>query len=224
MKQIQYFFKSFVGICFFIVILFISAGRIDYFQGWIYTALSLLGLLMSFFLTGEDTELLDERSKPPKDAKEWDKRILKLSALTTIITYIVAGLDSGRYRWSPPLQGRICLLGIILMFSGQLLFLISKKANKFFSSIVRIQNDRGHSVCENGPYKYVRHPGYLGMLISWVGFPLLLGSIWSTIPISLIIVLLLIRTSLEDKTLIKELSGYNQYLQKTHYKLIPGIW
>ena len=224
MKRIQYFFKSFAGICFFIVVLFISAGRLDYYQGWIYAAMSLLGLLMSFVLTGDDAELLDERSKPPGDAKAWDKRILKLSALTTIIVCVVAGLDSGRYLWSPPVQWGTCLLGIVLMLSGQLLFLMAKKTNKFFSSVVRIQNDRGHTVCETGPYRYVRHPGYSGMIISWIGFPLVLGSVWSIIPVVLAIILLLVRTSLEDRTLIKELSGYGQYVQQTRFKLVPGIW
>jgi protein-S-isoprenylcysteine O-methyltransferase Ste14 len=110
------------------------------------------------------------------------------------------------------------------MFSGQLLFLIAKKTNRFFSSVVRIQNDRGHTVCETGIYRFVRHPGYLGMIISWIGFPLLLGSVWSIIPIVFAIILLLVRTSLEDRTLIKELTGYSQYIQKTRYKLVPGIW
>jgi len=224
MKRIQLLVKSFVGIFFFILILFISAGRIDYYQGWIYSAMSLLGLLMSFAPTNEDDELLNERSKPPKDAKEWDKHILKLSALSTIIALVVAGLDSGRYQWSPHLHWGTCLLGIVLMFIGQLLFLIAKKTNRFFSSVVRIQNDRGHTVCETGLYRFVRHPGYLGMIISWVGFPLLIGSIWSIIPIVFAIVLLLVRTRLEDRTLIKELTGYSQYIQKTRYRLVPGIW
>ena len=224
MKRIQLFVKSFAGIFFFILILFISAGRIDYYQGWIYSAMSLLGLLMNYAPSNVDTELLHERSKPPKDPKKWDKLILKLSALTTIIAYVIAGLDSGRYQWSPHLQWSICLLGIVLMFIGQLLFLIAKKTNRFFSSVVRIQNDRGHNVCETGPYRFVRHPGYLGMIISWIGFPFLLGSVWSIIPIVLAIVLLLVRTSLEDRTLINELTGYSQYVQKTRYKLVPGIW
>jgi len=224
MKRIQLLVKSFAGIFFFILILFISAGRIDYYQGWIYSAMSLLGLLMNFAPSNVDTELLNERLKPPKDAKQWDKLILKLSALTTIIAYVIAGLDSGRYQWSPHLQWDICLLGIVLMFIGQLLFLIAKKTNKFFSSVMRIQNDRGHTVCETGPYRFVRHPGYLGMIISWIGFPLLLGSVWSIIPIVLAIILLLVRTNLEDRTLIKELTGYSQYVQKTRYKLVPGIW
>jgi protein-S-isoprenylcysteine O-methyltransferase Ste14 len=224
MKRIQIFIKSFAGIFFFILILFISAGRIDYYQGWIYSAMSLLGLLMNFAPSNTDTELLHERSKPPKDAKQWDKLILILSAFTTIIAYVIAGLDSGRYQWSPHLPWGICLLGIVLMFIGQLLFLIAKKTNRFFSSVMRIQNDRGHTVCETGPYRFVRHPGYLGMIISWIGFPFLLGSVWSIIPIVLAIILLLVRISLEDRTLIKELTGYSQYVQKTRYKLVPGLW
>ena len=224
MKRFQLLVKSFAGIFFFILILFISAGRIDYYQGWIYSAMSLLGLFMNFALTFEDTELLNERSKPPKDAKEWDKNILKLSALTTIIAYVVAGLDSGRYHWSPHLHWGAGLLGIVLMLLGQVLFLIAKKTNRFFSSVMRIQNDRGHTVCETGPYRFVRHPGYLGMIISWAGFPLLIGSIWSTIPVVIAIILLLVRTRLEDKTLIEELTGYSQYIQKTRPKLVPGLW
>jgi len=132
MNRIQYYVKSFTAILFFIVILFISAGRIDYYQGWIYAATSLFGLLLNYFLTSDNAELLDERSKPPKDAKEWDKRILKLSALITIIAYVVAGLDSGRYHWSPQLQLGTCFVGVVFMVSGQILFLYDKKANKFF--------------------------------------------------------------------------------------------
>ena len=224
MKRFQLFVKSFAGIFFFIVILFISAGRIDYYQGWIFSAMSLVGLLMNFAPSNVDTELLHERSKPPKDAKQWDKLILILSALTTIVAYIIAGLDSGRYQWSPHLPWSVCLLGIVLIFIGQLLFLLAKKTNRFFSSVVRIQNDRGHTVCESGIYKFVRHPGYLGMIITWIGFPLLLGSIWSIIPIIFAIILLIVRTILEDRTLIKELTGYSKYVQKTRNKLIPGIW
>ena len=224
MSRIQYYIKSLAGILLFDAILFISAGRIDYYQAWIFTATSLFGLLLNYFLTSDDAALLDERSKPPKDAKEWDKHILKLSALLTILAYVVAGLDSGRYLWSPHLPLGTCLAGIALVISGQLLFTFAKKANKFFSSVVRIQSERGHTVCEAGPYRYIRHPGYLGMIISLAGFPLLLGSIWSTIPIVFAIALLLVRTRLEDETLFKELSGYDQFVQTTRYRLIPRLW
>ncbi|HTY12436.1 MAG TPA: isoprenylcysteine carboxylmethyltransferase family protein [Bacteroidota bacterium] len=224
MKRFQHLLKSVAGIVALLLLLFISAGRINYYQGWIFSAMSLFGVVVNFTSIGEDDELRIERSNPPKDAKEWDRQILKLSALVTIITYVVTGLDSGRYQWSPRLGWDICVLGIVLMFIGQLLFILAKKTNRFFSSVVRIQTDRGHTVCQTGLYKFVRHPGYLGMIISWVGFPLLLGSMWSIIPIAFAIVLLLVRTSLEDEALINELPGYSQYIQKTRYKLIPEIW
>jgi protein-S-isoprenylcysteine O-methyltransferase Ste14 len=185
---------------------------------------SLLGLLLNFALTNEDADLLKERSQLSKDAKEWDKLILKLSALVTIIAYVLAGLDSGRFQWSPQLSWSICLLGVAFVLIGQLIFLVAKTTNKFFSSVVRIQHDRGHTVCDTGIYRFVRHPGYLGMIISWVGFPILLASLWSIIPVAIAIVLLLVRTRLEDETLSRELAGYTDYTKRTHHKLIPGIW
>ena len=135
----------------------------------------------------------------------------------TILMYIIAGLDSGRYHWSPDFHWSIFLIGIMLTFSGQLLFLIAQKQNKFFSSTVRIQTDREHRVCD-------RYPAYLGSIIQAIGFPLLFGSLWSMIPISVLIILLIIRTTLEDKTLRKELNGYPEYAEKTRYKLIPFVW
>jgi protein-S-isoprenylcysteine O-methyltransferase Ste14 len=224
MEKMRYYLKSFIGILFFIVILFISAGRIDYVEGWIYTILSIFGWLLNVVSIREDTELLEERSAPPKDAKEWDKRILKLSAFMTLIATIVAGLESGRFQQSPDVQWDLCLTGMVLMIGGQLLFLAAKKANTFFSSVVRIQLDRGQTVCESGPYRFVRHPGYVGMILSWIGFPLVLGSVWSTIPTAAAVILLLVRTDKEDKVLMDELSGYSQYVQKVRYKLFPGLW
>ncbi len=171
-----------------------------------------------------DPELLNERSKSGKDIKKWDKLILGLSFLMTISMYIIAGLDSGRYHWSPSFHWSIYLIAIILTILGQLLFLIAQKQNKFFSSTVRIQPNREHIVCETGLYKIVRHPAYLGSIIQSVGFPLLFGSLWSLIPISFLIILSIIRTNLEDKTLKKELKGYLEYSYKTQYKITPYIW
>lgn len=208
----------------FNLVLFLFAGRIDYIRGWIYSGLSLSGLLLDFFINSADMELAKEREKPGKGAKEWDKKILGLSALVTIIAYAVAGLDSGRFHWSPHFNPGICIFGMALIFIGQLLFLFAKKTNKFFSSIVRIQNDRGHTVCDSGLYKFVRHPGYSGMIVSWIGFTLLMASLWSIIPVSAAIILLLIRTNLEDNLLSNELPGYDDYIKKTHFKIIPFVW
>ena len=142
----------------------------------------------------------------------------------TIIMYIIADLDSGRFHWSPDFHWSVYIPGIIFTITGQLLFLIAQKQNKFFSSTVRIQTDRGHTVCESGLYKVVRHPAYLGSVIQAIGFPLLFGSLWSIIPVCVLIVFLVTRTHLEDKTLKNELKGYTEFSYKTRHKLIPYIW
>jgi len=186
-----------------------------------------IGVIMSvlnYTVLQIDTELLEERSKPGEGTKPWDKAILGLSFLVTISMYVTAGLDSGRYHWSPDFHWSLCALGVLLTVTGQLLFLIAQKQNKFFSSTVRIQTDREHIVCDTGLYTVVRHPAYLGMIIQSVGFPLLFGSLWSIIPICLSIILILTRTKLEDDTLKTELKGYPEYSTKTRYRIIPYVW
>ena len=220
----NYFIKHFTGTFLFFTILFISAGRIDYWQGLIYVIIGFIMFLLNYTVLRIDPELLNDRSKPGEGTKNWDKTILGLSFLITISMYITAGLDSGRYHWSPDFHWSIYLLGIILTISGQLLFLIAQKQNKFFSGTVRIQTNREHIVCETGLYKIVRHPAYMGSIIQSLGFPLLFGSLWSIVPIGLLIILLITRTNLEDKTLKNELQGYLEYSNNTRYKIIPYIW
>jgi len=220
----NYLIKHITGAFLFFTIIFISAGRIDYWQGLIYVIIGLIMFVLNYTVLRVDSELLNERSKPGEGTKKWDKTILGLSFLVTISMYITAGLDSGRYHWSPDFHWSIYLLGIILTILGQLLFLIAQKQNKFFSSTVRIQTNREHIVCETGLYKIVRHPAYMGSIIQALGFPLLFGSIWSIIPICLLIILLIARTNLEDKTLKNELKGYPEYSNKTRHKIIPYVW
>jgi len=220
----NYRIKQITGTLVFFIFIFISAGRIDYWQGLIYVIIGLVMLSLNMTVLRIDSELLNERSKPGEGAKKWDKTILGLSFLSTISMFIVAGLDSGRYHWSPDFHWGLYLAGIILTICGQLLFLVAQKQNKFFSSTVRIQTNREHSVCKTGLYKFVRHPAYLGSIIQSTGFPLLFGSLWSIIPIGLLILLILIRTSLEDKTLINELPGYPEYANTTRNRIIPYIW
>lgn len=220
----KYLIKALITSLFFPLILFLSAWKIDYFQGYVFLFTNLFTALMNFWTIKNDTELMTERSKVGKDAKSWDKLILGLSGVTYLISVVIAGLDSGRFQWSPHFHWSIYVLGIIITIFGQVIFLIARKENKYFSSVVRIQTDRGHIVCDTGIYKLVRHPGYFGMTISLAAFPLLTGSVWSTISIIVAIILLIIRTYLEDQTLKKELTGYSDYVQKTRQRLIPRIW
>ena len=220
----SYLIKQFTGTVFFFAILFISAGRFNYWQGLVYGSIGLVMMLLSYTVLQLDAELLKERSKPGENTKKWDKNILGLSFLATLLMYIVAGLDSGRYHCSPEFPPSLYVAGIILTASGQLLFLIAQKQNRFFSSTVRIQTDRGHSVCDTGLYKVVRHPAYLGSMIQAAGFPFLFGSLWSLLPVCFMIILLIVRTSLEDKTLKNELEGYPEYSEKIRFKIIPYVW
>lgn len=220
----SYKLKHIIGTLVFFSILFISAGRIDYWQGLVYSGIGLIMFVLNYTVLSAEPELIAERSKPGKGTKQWDKTILILSLPVTILMYITAGLDSGRYHWSPDFNPGLYLAGIILTLTGQLLFLTAQKQNRFFSSTVRIQTDRNHIVCDTGLYKIIRHPAYLGSIIQSAGFPLLFGSLWSMVPVCLSIILILIRTSLEDKTLINELKGYSVYTLKTRYRLIPYVW
>jgi len=224
MKKSSLLVKQLVGTLVFYLVIFISAGRVDYWQGWVYAAIGLLMLITGFTVLKMNPRLMEERSKPGEGAKKWDKNILAFSALILILMYVIAGLDSGRFKWSPSLHWSLYLLGAAFTIAGQILFIIAQHQNNFFSSVVRIQTDRGHVVYKAGLYKFVRHPAYLGNLIQTLGFPLLFGSLWSIIPAAISIILLLIRTNLEDKTLVNELDGYRQYTGETHYRIIPYIW
>lgn len=218
------FIKQLFGSIVFYSAIFFSAGRLNYWQGIIYVFIGFIMTILNYTIFSIDDDLLKERSKPGEGVKSWDKIILGLSFLNTIAMFMVAGFDSGRYHLSPPFHWSLYFIGIFFTIFGQLIFLIAQKQNKFFSSTIRIQTDRCHKVCNTGLYKYVRHPAYLGSIIQSLGFPLFFGSLWSFIPIFISILLLIIRTNLEDITLNKELIGYKDYTQKTKYKLFPFLW
>lgn len=220
----SYLLKLSLGTFLFFAIIFISAGRLNYWQGLIYAAIGFIMIVLSNTLFRIDSELSKERSKPGENTKKWDKIILGLSFLVTILMYVTAGLDSGRFHWSPDFHWSLYAIGVIMTGAGQLVFLIAQKENKFFSSTVRIQTERDHSVCETGLYRIVRHPAYMGSIIQSLGFPLLFGSLWSIIPISLSVILIVTRTYLEDKTLKDELKGYPEYSEKTRFKIFPYLW
>ena len=224
MEKIKFLLKGLLSTILFSAILFVCAGRINYLQGWVYFSTTIIATMMNFFSIRNNIELIIERSKPGQGTKSWDKLLLGISAIVFIVIIVIAGLDSGRFYWSIHLHWSIIVIGSVLSVSGQIIFIIARSQNKFFSTVVRIQNEKGHSVCKTGLYKIIRHPGYLGMTISLIAIPLITASLWSFIPVIIAIMLLLIRTSLEDKTLKNELEGYMQYTRETLYKLIPLIW
>lgn len=136
---------------------------------------------------------------------------------------IVAGLDH-RFNWSPEFPLWLSIVGFIFIAFGYTFAAWALAENRFFSGVVRIQTDRGHVVCDTGPYRFVRHPGYSGSILSLFGIVLALGSIWTLIPAMVALIITVIRTVLEDQTLQEELPGYRYYAQRVHFRLIPGIY
>lgn len=136
---------------------------------------------------------------------------------------ILAGLDH-RYSWSSEFPLWLIVIGFILISLGYAFASWAFAENRFFSSVVRIQTDRGHEVCDSGPYQFVRHPGYAGSILALFGIALALGSVWTLIPAAVASIITVIRTVLEDQTLLKELPGYRDYARRVCYRLIPGIF
>jgi protein-S-isoprenylcysteine O-methyltransferase Ste14 len=224
MEKIKLLIKGFTANIIFTAILFICAGRMNYTQGWIFLSINILSTLMNYFTIHKNSELINERSNLGDGIKWWDKLLLGLSAVVYLMIIVIAGLDSGRFQWTKNFNWIISMSGVIIMLIGQIIFLTARSQNNFFSSVVRIQKERGHVVCDDGLYRVLRHPGYLGMILSMMSLPLITVSLWSIIPTLIAIILLIIRTILEDKTLINELNGYIDYTKKTPFKLIPLVW
>ena len=211
------------GFVFFSALLFVLAGRIDYWQGWVFIAVSLGFLVLTLFIFRKNPEFIAERLKPGPGVKKWDRVYMTLAAICGIAMAVLAPLDAARFRWSRVPAG-LYAAAVMTYIAGQSIFLWAKTANRFFSSMVRIQTDRGHTVCRGGPYKVIRHPGYVGGLLYQAAMPVLLGSLWGLVPQGIACLALIVRTALEDKTLQRELPGYADYAKEVRFRLIPGIW
>lgn len=207
--------------------LLVCGGDFGWWQAWIYSLLIVAaGIGGRIWAEQRHPGLLAERQNIEKiqSAKAWDKVLAPLMALS--IGYplvIVAGLDH-RYGWSPVFPLWLIVLGFILISLGYAFASWALAENRFFSSVVRIQTDRGHVVCDSGPYRFVRHPGYAGNILPLLGIVLALGSVWTLIPAAVALIITVIRTALEDRTLQEELPGYRDYTQRVRYRLIPGIY
>jgi protein-S-isoprenylcysteine O-methyltransferase Ste14 len=159
-----------------------------------------------------------------RDTKDWDRWIVPLIALwLPFLAVLVAGLDK-RLGWSESMPAWAHWLGLVLLVFGYAVGTWAMAENAFFSSHVRIQGDRGHRVVATGPYAFVRHPAYVTGAIAMCGIPLLLDSLLAYPPIILLCVGIVVRTALEDKTLLAELPGYMQYAEKVRFRLLPGLW
>ena len=209
------------------VILLICGGNLGWWQAWLYSLLILAaGIGGRIWAEQRHPGLMSERQNIDnvKNAKSWDKVLAPLMAVSVgFPMVIVAGLDH-RYNWSPEFPLWLIVIGFILISFGYAFAAWALAENKFFSSVVRIQTERGHVVCDSGPYRFVRHPGYAGNIPPLLGIVLALGSVWTLIPAVVALIIAVIRTALEDQTLQEELSGYRDYVRRVRYRLIPGIY
>jgi protein-S-isoprenylcysteine O-methyltransferase Ste14 len=213
-----------MGVIMLGVLLFLAAGTTNWLAGWAMV------IIMAGWVIGTAIvviprypQLFAERVGPKKGAKTWDTVLLSLYGVAMMILWIVAGWDL-RYSWSSGI-GPVAQIGaMLLVIAGHAVVLWATGVNAFFSQIVRIQTERGHTVVNDGPYRYVRHPAYAGAILLVLGAPIMLGSWWALIPGVICAILMIARTSLEDKTLLAELPGYIEYVQRTRYRLLPGVW
>jgi protein-S-isoprenylcysteine O-methyltransferase Ste14 len=209
------------------LILLICGGDLGWWQAWLYSLLIVVaGLGGRMWAEQRHPGLLAERQNIEnfQNAKPWDKVLAPLMAVTVgYPMVVVAGLDH-RYNWSSEFPLWLIVIGFILISFGYAFAAWALAENRFFSSVVRIQTDRGHVVCDSGPYQFMRHPGYAGNILALFGIVLALGSVWTLIPAAVASIIAVIRTALEDQTLLDELPGYRDYARRVRYRLIPWIY
>lgn len=223
-------FRVILQLIFFILVipllpLFIT-GRWGWWQAWVYAGVNILGFVISRALAArQHPDLLKERAKfaNHQDAASWDKVLAPLVGLGGGLIPLIAGLDA-RFGWSPDVPTVWELVFLVIFLAGYSLGAYALVENRFFSGMVRIQEDRGHQVVSDGPYRWMRHPGYAGALLSYLAAPALLDSYWAYVPAGMLAALLVVRTRLEDETLSEELDGYDQYTHSVRYRLFPGLW
>jgi protein-S-isoprenylcysteine O-methyltransferase Ste14 len=205
------------------VILFIAAGTFNWAAAWIYVGMRVLAMaIAAIFIIRENPEIINERGRMPQNTKDFDKVFAVIYAPLILFLPLVAGLDF-RFNWSAmPLW--LSAVGFVGYIPAVILPYWAMLVNNYLTTTFRIQEERGHQVVSGGPYRYVRHPMYVGLILGVASMPLLLGSWWALLPGILIIAAAFWRTSREDSVLQAELPGYAEYAQRTRHRLLPGVW
>lgn len=205
------------------LLLFGAAGRWDLPMFWAYLLVFfVVGIVGLLAVGSRDPSVLQERFRPAARGK--DRVTRPLAAVGMISALLIAALDAGRFHWSPRIPVAIQAVALVLVGAAFGIWMWAMRVNRFFSSEVRIQRDRGHRVITDGPYRLVRHPGYAVLLVLLLCTPIAFGSLWALaamVPLTGVIVW---RTRLEDRLLLAELEGYAAYAQKVRFRLVPGLW
>lgn len=224
MSTLQIFLKRIIMPVLFAGVLFGSAGRWDLPLVWAYLFVYLIShLVIALAIIKQDPGLAKERTRPGPGAKNWDRVWLTVYGFSCFAILIVAGLDI-RFGWPGAVPLGVQIAALVGFAAAVGLVVWAMSANTFFSTVVRIQRDRGQYVITAGPYQYLRHPGYAGSALFWLCTGLALDSWWAMLPATLVALQYILRTALEDRTLHEELEGYAEYAERVRYRLLPGIW
>ena len=207
-----------------VAVFFAAAGRLDLPRAWYFFGLAFAySVAAVIVIVRLAPDLIRVRGEKHEGTIWWDKLIVPLLIIMIFAVLAVAGLDTGRFHWSS-VGVFAAVAGTVLFIGGAMFTQWAMVSNPYFEPTVRIQKERGHKVITGGPYRFVRHPGYAGMIAANVGVPLILGSLAALIPTAIIILLAIIRTILEDALLRRELPGYAEYAERVRYRLCPWVW
>ncbi len=206
------------------IVFFAAAGKVDVSRAWIYLALCLCSVAINAILViRKNPDVVVARSKLQAGAESFDEVFVALCTILLFIVPLVAGLDAVRFGWSA-MAFDMVYPGVILFLLAWIPITAAMITNPHLECLVRIQRDRDHHVIASGPYGFVRHPMYVGCILQNIATPLILGSWWTYVPVAMIVGLFVWRAAMEDRTLRKELPGYEEFARHTHYKLLPGVW
>ena len=213
-----------LGLALFALSWFAIAGRVTWWQGWAFLLTFVTFSSILVWRTSRlNPELVRERTRPAEEAEGWDRGVMRIYTVVLGVLLIVCALDGGRYTWSTVPLGVQLIGWIFLSFAGTTVWHVMM-TNAYLSSWARLQEDRGQVVIQEGMYRRVRHPMYLGIMVGFLGVPLVLRSWWAMIASAVIVGLFVYRTQREDQMLIDGLAGYAEYTKKVRYRLLPGIW
>jgi protein-S-isoprenylcysteine O-methyltransferase Ste14 len=218
--------QVFVAVAALAAMLFLSSWRLDWVMAWVYVGTFAVGLTaLTIYQEVSNPELAEERSefKPREGVQTWDVILSAVARVSLLGSYVVAGLDV-RFGWKPeiPLAVQIAAFALGLLGAGLIAWAMA--ANRYAAVYARIQQERGHAVATTGPYRFVRHPFYVGVITFALMLPLALGSPWALIPGGLAALLFVVKTAAEDRMLRAGLPGYAEYTQRVRYRLLPGVW
>jgi len=206
------------------VLLFLPAGTFNYWQAWVFivvfmTSVSVIGVYLSL----KDPALLERRKNvgPAAEQSPAQKIIITIGILADLGLLVFCALDH-RFGWSPPMPPYVSLMGDGLVALGLFINLLVFRENSYGASNITVEE--GQRVISTGPYALVRHPMYAGVLIMVMGVPLALGSWWGLAIMALVLPGLAWRSMDEEKLLKKDLPGYEEYVRKVRYRLVPYLW